>query len=196
MSHYALYDRYRELNRKYDEAEAEKHRSERRESSYNSQRKSKNNQLSSKKTQKKNREKRLDGVKKIIKQLDGSAGMFSNDVPEKITKAAKALDKADSRYKESIRVSGGMPVASLETALYIKSVTADSNSAAALTGYKTEKTRVENLIAGLKKEIVKLEDEIASLKRKINSENDRQRELAARMTKYRNEINDLKRQLF
>ncbi len=144
------------------------------------------------KSQKINFEKRIEDIEKIIKMLEGGSFVF-NDVPEKISKANSKLNNVGESYLKSIKVSDGGSKASFEGAFSIKSVQADSYSAAALQQLKKEKMRVEQEINNMSKKINSLTASIDELNKKINSCNNQQRTLRSNMFSYAYEMNHFKR---
>lgn len=143
-----------------------------------------------------NFEKRLEGIEKIIKMLEGTGGPFSTNVPEAISKAASSIQKADSSYKKSIKMTGGTSVASLENAFSIKSVENDPNSAAALEAYKAEKVNLEQKIANIKSEISTLSDTIDSLNSQISYYDSMQASLKRTMNSCAYEMNHYQKFLY
>lgn len=174
---------------KYEDAANQKRASERLESSYVSQKNSAVSQLNAASSQRVNLEKRLEGVEKIIKMLEGSGGWFTSSVPEAIDKAKSKLKQADSSYRSSIRVIGGTTAASIETAFAIKSVEEDPNSANALSEFKKERTRIEQAITELQSQINNLSSLISSLTSSINACNQTQASLQSAMNSYAYDMN-------
>lgn len=186
-------DAYRYYKSKYADAAEQKRNSERRESSYYSQRNSAKSQIGSLSKQKVNFEKRLKGIEKIIKMLEGNGGLFSANVPEVISKAQKKLSKADESYRGCIKVTGGTATASIENALAIKTVEGDANSAAALQAYKAERTRLQREISNLNTQITNMTSLVDSLNRKISACNSEQYSLQRSMNSYAYDMNHYKR---
>lgn len=180
---------YSYYKHKYEDAANQKRASERLESSYVSQKNSAVSQLSAASSQRVNLEKRLEGVEKIIKMLEGSGGWFTSSVPEAIDKAKSKLKQADSSYRSSIRVIGGTTAASIETAFAIKSVEEDPNSANALSEFKKERTRIEQAITELQSQINNLSSLISSLTSSINACNQTQASLQSAMNSYAYDMN-------
>ena len=162
-------DAYYSARNRYYNAANQKSASERQEQGYISERNSARNQISSINTQRINFEKRLEGIEKIIKMLEGNGGWFTTNVPNTITQANKTLKSADESYRSSIRVTGGAPAASLETTFNVKTVEGDTNSASALDKFKSEKARLEAEIAELKRRLASLNDLVNTLNGKINN---------------------------
>lgn len=180
---------YSYYKHKYEDAANQKRASERLESSYVSQKNSAVSQLNAASSQRVNLEKRLEGVEKIIKMLEGSGGWFTSSVPEAIDKAKSKLKQADSSYRSSIRVIGGTTAASIETAFAIKSVEEDPNSANALSEFKKERIRIEQAITELQSQINNLSSLISSLTSSINACNQTQASLQSAMNSYAYDMN-------
>ena len=180
---------YSYYKHKYEDAANQKRASERLESSYVSQKNSAVSQLNAASSQRVNLEKRLEGVEKIIKMLEGSGGWFTSSVPEAIDKAKSKLKQADSSYRSSIRVIGGTTAASIETAFAIKSVEEDPNSANALSEFKKERTRIEQAITELQSQINNLSSLISSLTSSITACNQTQASLQSAMNSYAYDMN-------
>lgn len=180
---------YSYYKHKYEDAANQNRASERLESSYVSQKNSAVSQLNAASSQRVNLEKRLEGVEKIIKMLEGSGGWFTSSVPEAIDKAKSKLKQADSSYRSSIRVIGGTTAASIETAFAIKSVEEDPNSANALSEFKKERTRIEQAITELQSQINNLSSLISSLTSSINACNQTQASLQSAMNSYAYDMN-------
>lgn len=170
--------------RKYENTAYELRAAERKQQEYNAQKKSAVGRKNSLSEQKLNFEKRVEGLEKIIAMLEGTGGLFAENVPETIRKAQESLAKTDESFRASIRLSGGNPAPSFEDAFETKTVEADAHSAAALLALKTEKNRLQQEIADLNAEISSLSDLIDSLNRKINSCVDHQAELRSRMNNF------------
>lgn len=180
---------YSYFKHKYEDAANQKRASERLESSYVSQKNSAVSQLNAANSQRVNLEKRLEGVEKIIKMLEGSGGWFTSSVPEAIDKAKSKLKQADSSYRSSIRVIGGTTSASIESAFAIKTVEEDPNSANALSEFKKERTRIEQAITELQSQINNLSSLISSLTGSINACNQTQASLQSAMNSYAYDMN-------
>lgn len=170
--------------RKYENAAYELRTAERKQQEYNSQKSSAVSQKNSKLEKKLNFEKRLEGIERIIAMLEGTGGLFVENVPETIRKAQKSLAKTDESFRASIRLSGGNPAPSFEDAFETKTVEADAHTAAALQAFKMEKNRLQQEIADLNAQISSLSDLIDSLNRKINSCIDYQAEMRSRMNNF------------
>lgn len=180
---------YSYFKHKYEDAANQKRASERLESSYVSQKNSAVSQLNAASSQRVNLEKRLEGVEKIIKMLEGSGGWFTSSVPEAIDKAKSKLKQADSSYRSSIRVIGGTTAASIESAFAIKTVEEEPNSANALSEFKKERTRIEQAITELQSQINNLSSLISSLTGSINACNQTQASLQSAMNSYAYDMN-------
>lgn len=154
---------------KYHKAASQRNASIRQEQAYISQKRTATTKMNEFSMQKLNFEKRLEGIILIIKMLEGSGGWRSTNVPNAILKATSTIRKTDSSYKKSIRMTGGMAVASLETAFAVKTVEGDYRSASALQAYKAEKTRLEQSIANLKIQIDSLSNQISVLSKQISA---------------------------
>lgn len=181
-------DYYYYYKNKYYDAASEKRASERLESSLREQRQNASSKISSFKNDKINFERRLEGIKNIIKTLEGNGGWFSTNVPEAIDKANKALDKADSSYAKSIRVSA-IHAASLNTAFHVKSVENDRNSAEALQQYRNERDSLAKKIEDLRQSIAQLNADVEMCSRKIRECSALQSSLRSKMFSYSFEMN-------
>lgn len=160
---------YSYYQNKYYSAASQYNASMRQEQAYISQKSAATTKMSDVSVQKVNFEKRLEGIIKIIKMLEGSGGWFATNVPSTISKASSTIQKTDTSYKHSIRMTGGIAAASLETAFAVKTVEGDFRSASALQAYKEEKTRLEQSIAELKSQIDFLSSKISTLSKQISS---------------------------
>lgn len=178
---------------KYNSAANQKIASQNKENRYISDRKNAVSDKNACISQKINFEKRLEGIEKIIKMLEGNGGWFSADVPEDIEKAQKALSKVDSSFRGCIKMTGGVSAASLEEAFEIKSVESDSNSASALQAFRNEKSRLEQEIENLKKKINELSSLVDSLTKQIRACDAEQRALQASMNSYAYDMNHYKK---
>ena len=187
---------YSYYKNRYSSAASQRNASIRQEQSYSAERSAANSQMSSLSAQKLNFEKRLEGIENIIKMLEGSGGWFSANVPSAIFKAVSSIQKADTSYHQSIRMTGGSAAASLETAFKTKTVEEDNNSASALQGYKAEKARLEQSIAELKAQIAALSSLISSLSSKISECNAVQAALQTTMNASAYEMNHYRRFMY
>ena len=160
---------YEYYQSRYYAAASERNASIRQEQELASQKSAASAMMNDLSTQKLNFEKRLEGIVKIIRMLDGSGGWFSENVPDTISKAMSSIQKTDASYRKSIRMTGGMAAASLESAFRTKTVEADPRSASALQSYRAEKARLEQSIADLKNQIASLSSQISSLSRQISA---------------------------
>lgn len=160
---------YSYYRNKYYNAASQRSVSMKQEQSYISQKNAAATKMKDLSAQKINFEKRLEGIIKIIKMLEGSSGWFSTNVPSAISKATSTILKTDTSYKQCIRMTGGVAAASLETAFSIKTVEGDYRSASALQAYKNEKTRLEQSISDLKSQISSLSNQISILSRQISA---------------------------
>lgn len=181
---------------RYSTAASQRSASIRQEESFVSQRSAASSQMSSLSAQKINFEKRLEGIENIIKMLEGSGGWFATDVPGAISKAVSSIQRADSSYHQSIKMTGGTAAASLETAFKAKTVEEDYRSSSALQGYKTEKARLEQSIADLKAQIASLSSLISSLSSKISACNADQAALQRAMNSSAYEMNHYKKYMY
>lgn len=181
---------------KYCNAANQKYASEKQEQSYVSQKSSASSRMRSLSSEKVNFEKRLNGIVNIIKMLEGNGGWFAVNVPSTISKVSSALSKTDSSYRNSIKMTGGVAAASLESAFKAKSVDSDINSATALQRYKTEKARLEQEIANLNTQITTLTNTISTLTSKINACNATQASLRSSMNSYAYEMNHYKKYMY
>ncbi len=187
---------YSYYKNKYQSAANQKRASEKQEQSYVSQKSSATSQKAALSSQKVSFEKRLSGVENIIKMLEGSGGWFSTNVPNAISKASSSLSKAETSYRNSIKLSGGIAAASLENAFETKTVEGEIHSANALQQYKSEKIRLEQEIANLKTQISTLSNTISTLTSKINSCNATQASLRSSMNSYAYEMNHFKKYMY
>lgn len=176
MEAYAYY------KNKYYSAAKQRNSLMRQEQAYVSQKRMATTKMNDLSTQSINFEKRLEGVIKIIKMLEGSGGWFVTNVPGTISKAASTIQKTDISYKRSIKMAGGIAAASLETAFAVKTVEEDYRAASALQDYKSEKVRLENNIADLKSQIASLSSQISTLSKQINA-------CSAAQSSYKNTMN-------
>lgn len=173
---------YAYYQNKYYTAASQRNVSMRQEQAYLSQKSAVTSKMNDFSVQKLNFEKRLEGIIKIIKMLEGSGGWFTTNVPSAISKATSTIQKTDTSYKRSIRMTGGMAAASLETVFAVKTVEGDYRSASALQAYKSEKTRLEQSIANLNSQIASLSSQISLLNKQISACN-------AAQVSYRNIMN-------
>lgn len=164
-----LLDDYSASKKQYENAAYNWNSQNKKYSEYTSQRKQLNSQLDSIKSANLNFEKRLEGVKKIIGNLDGSGGgFFKVSVPDTISKATKSLEAASDSFKSCIRHSGLLS-ASLRDVFAVKGVPMESHSATALDLYRSEKARLEQAIEENKKQIAAMSDQISALTKQINA---------------------------
>ena len=173
---------YSYYQNKYYNAANQRNASKRQEQEFISQKSAAAAKMNESSSQKLNFEKRLEGIIKIIRMLEGTGGLFSADVPGAISKAASTLQKTDTSYRRSIRMTGGTAAASLESAFAVKTVEGDPRSASALAAYKAEKERLEQNIADLKSQIASLSGQITALSRQISA-------CSAAQVSYKNTMN-------
>lgn len=178
---------------KYNAAANQKRASERQEQAYREEKKNAISRKSELSAQKISFEDRLEGIVKIIAMLEGTGGWFTENVPDSIGKAQRALSKTDSSFRGCIKLTGGGSSASMETAFAMKTVDADQNSASALQAYRTEKNRLEGQLEELRRQIDSLSEQIASLTGKINSCNSEQWSLQSSMNSYAYDMNHYKK---
>lgn len=181
---------------KYSKAASQNQDNEKKEQSYSDQKNSATSQMNTLSSKKFQLEQRLDGIANIIRMLEGGAPSVSKNVPHAISNVSSALKKADISYKSSIRMSGGVAAASLESAFATRTVEGDSRSGSALRQFKAEKTRIEQEIADLKAQIASLSSLISSLKSQINSCIAAQTSLQSAMKSYAYEMNHYKKYMF
>ncbi|MEE0954496.1 MAG: hypothetical protein U0L49_01635 [Eubacterium sp.] len=174
-------EQYTNNKNKYNSAVNSYNASVNQENNLISQKSAAESQLNQCRTDKMNFEQRLEGIVKIIKMLEGSGGWFSTDVPGSITKAEKAVQKADNSYRKSIKLTEGGSTANLADAFHTKSVAEESHSSAALSAYKSEKTKLETDIQNLKTQISNLSGQISSLSSQIRACNSAQSSLKKTM---------------
>ena len=180
---------YSYYKNKYYEAANQKRVAEKQAQTYVTQRNTVTSQMNTLYSQKINFEKRLSGIDGIIKMLEGSGGWFSITVPDTIAKVVSSLNKIDTSYKKSIRMTGGVNAASLENTFDTKSVEGDVCSSTALQQYKAEKARIEQELANLNSQISSLSATISDLTSKINSSYSIQASLQASMNSYAYDMN-------
>lgn len=154
---------YSYYKNQYYNAANQRSASIRQENGYTSQRNAAKSQMNDLSSQKLNFEKRLEGIKRIIKMLEGSGS-----VPSSISKALHTIKKTDESFKSAIKLDSGSG-ASIEESFKIKGVEEDGASAAALQAYKNEKTALEQNIDNLKKQIASLSEQISSLSQQISA---------------------------
>lgn len=157
-------EQYSYNKNRYNDAAERKCISERQEQTYISEKKSANLKIDNLSSQKRSLEKRLEGVEKIIRMLEGTGGLFATNIPDAILKANNELNKADSSYRKSIKMSGGVSSASLEDAFH--SMPVDDTL---IQYYKAEKARIEQKIFDLKSQISALNILVSELNQKIKS---------------------------
>ena len=121
--------------------------------------------------------------------LEGTGGWFSTNVPNAIQTAKNKLKQADNSYRSSIKVTGGIAAASIESAFATKAVEEDANSANALNEFKKERTRLEQAISELNSQINNLAATIANLTSSINACNETQASLQSAMNSYAYDMN-------
>lgn len=154
---------------RYYNAASEYNAARNRAQSLEYQKSASKSQMQSLSTQRVNLEKRLDGVEKIIRCMVGSGGWLATNVPSAISKASKALEKADESFRKSIRLDGGISAARMAERLRVKSVEEDANSSSALSLYRKEKVRIENEINEIRKNLNALSDKVNQLNGQLNS---------------------------
>ena len=184
---------YSYYKNKYYDAANQRNASIRQEQSYISEKNIATTKLKDLSSQKINFEKRLEGIENIIKMLEGSGGWFSTNVPNTISKATSSIQKADTSYRRSIKMSGGVAAASLETAFSIKTVEGDAFSSSALQTYKSEKSKLEQSIANLRSQIASLSSQISVLSQQISACSSTQASLQSIMYSSAYEMNHYKR---
>lgn len=162
---------------KYYYAANQRNQSIKQEEKLAAERRSASSAYNSLSNQKKNLEKRLEALVRIIAMLEGTGGWLSVSVPDVISKALKSVIKADEDHKNSIKLSGGVAAASLVEAFRPKTVEGDADSAAALAAYKSEKSSLENQISDLNTQITNTAATIDALNSKINACNSMQADL-------------------
>ncbi len=187
------YEAYSYYRGKYNNAANQKWESERQEQGYRNEKAAAVNQRGELNSQKVHFEKRLEGVEKIIKMMEGRGGWFAADVPSAISKAQKSLAETDTSFRGSIRLSGGGGGASMETAFKPKSVEADAHSASALAAFRAERDNLEQKIAELRSQIANLDAQITSLNSQIRSCNETQSSLQRSMNSYAYDMNHYKK---
>lgn len=178
---------------KYEDAATQKRASEQQEQSYIAERNTANCQITALSAEKINLEKRVQGIEKIIRMLEGTGNIFSVDVPAAIDRAKKTLSRADDSLRKSMRLSGGGTAASLETAFALKTVEENAHSASALLAFKAEKERLEQAIEEMHAQLANLESLVESLTGKINTCNLSQEALQSSMSSYAYDMNHYKK---
>ncbi len=170
--------------KKYEDAAWNLRAAERDHQEYRSQKSAAVGKRDNLSQQKVNFEKRLEGIERIIAMLEGTGGLFTENVPETIRKAQKSLSKTDESFRSSIRLTGGSAAPSFENAFETKSVEADAHTASALQAFKREKNRLEKEIENLKIQISRLSELIDDLNRKISACVEYQAEMRYRMNSF------------
>ncbi len=160
-------DAYTANKNKYADAASQLRASQRQEDNYRAAQRSAVAQQANLASQKLNFEKRLEGIQKIVKMLEGSGGWFSTNVPEAIADGTRTLRKLDDSYRKSIRCD--TPATSLEAALGVPTVEGDPRSAAALQSYKNEAVRLEQSIQQINSQLASLAAQIATLAKNIQA---------------------------
>ena len=124
-------------------------------------------QISSSRSEKINFEKRLQGIRDIIKMLEGG-GFFSTDVPATIRDANTTLTSTNDSYHKCIRLSEG-GAADMENVFQAQSVPDDQNSGRALEEFKAAARELDAAIKDLERRIANLEGQMGELTKKINA---------------------------
>ena len=181
---------------KYNRAANQKAASEHKERGYISERNAATAKINALNPQKTNLEKRLRGVEEIIKMMEGKGGWFSANVPESIERAKNAVTKTDESFRRSIKLSGGISAACLETAFKTKTVSEDEHTASALSAFIAERNRLEEKLALINKQITDVSSQISSLKRKIDACNAEQASLRSSMNSYLYDMNHYKKHTY
>lgn len=174
----------------YYNAASQREASIRQENRYISERNAAKSQMSDLSSQKLNFEKRLEGIKRIIKMLENSGS-----VPSSISKVVRTVKKTDESFRTAIKFDNGL-VVSIEDAFKTKSVEEDGNSASALQAYKNEKTTLEQNIENLKRQIASLSEQISSLTSQINACNSLQSSLKRTMNSSAYEMNHYRKYMY
>lgn len=184
------FEAYSYYKNQYYNAASQREASIRQENRYISERNVAKNQMSDLSAQKHNLEKRLEGIKRIIKMLEGSGS-----VPSSISKVVRTVKKADESFRMAVKFDNGSAV-SIESAFRIKSVEEDSHSAAALQTYKREKNALEQSIENLKRQIASLSELVSSLTSQINACNSMQASLKRTMNSSAYEMNHYRKYMY
>jgi len=173
-------DEYNYYRRKYQNSYSDYKTCDRKISSFQSQQTYYQNMISNLRNNRLNFEKRLKGLQDIVKKLDSSGGMFSDNVPDKIATAANHLVEIQEAYEKSI-VFGDVSSADISDAFKVKTVTEQINSDNALRHFKRKRDELQTALDDVKKSIAKAEDEIKDLKTQIRALEDTQRQLQSTM---------------
>lgn len=160
-------------NKKLQSLYNELRRSEKKESEYEASKKRASTDLANSRKEKRNLEKRLDGVRKIISMMEGSGGFFSANVPEKIRRANKSSDEAGSNFKGCIRCSG-VQAADVADKFHTQKVNENRNSSSALQEFEREERRLVGAIDEIDRQIRALNDRIGILTTNIRNCNSTQ----------------------
>ena len=181
------YEMYSYYKRKYNNASSQKSTSERKEEEYRTSKSRAESDLKDSKKEKLNLEKRLEGVRKIIAMMEGTGGLLSKNIPDKIQKSNKSSDESGVNFKGCIKCTG---VASADVAQKFHSDKVHENvhSSNALTAFETEERRLVNAIAEIERQINQLNSKIETLKTQINRCNNEQSELKRSMNQYSSEM--------
>lgn len=174
---------YSYYKNQYYNAASQREASIRQGNIYMSERNAAKNQMNNLSSQKVNFEKRLEGIKRIIKMMEGSGS-----VPSSILKMVRTVKKTDESFRTAIKHDSSSAV-SIETAFRTKSVEEDGHSASALQTYKNEKSTLEQNIENLKRQIASLSEQISTLTSQINSCNSLQASLKQTMNSSAYEMN-------
>lgn len=177
-------DNYYYYSRLLNNARNSKRNSEAAEKQYISQRNSKQRSLDSCKSEKNKKEKRLKDVSEIVDILEGSGSWGLANVPNAISESSKTLDKLDSSYRSCIKRTGGRSIANMQQAFAVKSVDGDSDSSAALRGYRNVESQLRSEINELGKSISSLESAISALNKKIRQCDSEQSTLRRKINDY------------
>ena len=181
-------------NKYYDAAEQKK-KSQKQEQIYISEKATVSAKYNSLSDQKVDINKRLKGIIRIIKMLEGTGEVFSENVPFAISKSASVLKKTDESYKSSIKMSG-KSAATLEGVFLVKTVEGDSRTAITLQQLRNERYKLEEQISTLDSQINSLSVTISSLNSKIASCNSTQASLTKTMLISAYEMNHYKKFLY
>ena len=161
-------EEYQRSRNRYQEAAYQKTYWSNQEQELRNQKKYTADVIKSDNSKRVNFEKRLDGIEKIIKILEGD-GVFTSSVPRSITNANQSLQSANHQYLKCIQLSGGSGAANMEDSFKAPTVQGDTNSSQALEAYKNAKIKLEQDIKDLKAQIALLSGQMDDLSRKISN---------------------------
>ncbi len=180
-------DLYREYERKYNNAYYNKKTLERKEEEYTSSKTRAETDLRASRKEKLNLEKRLEGVRRIIEMMEGTGGLLSRNVPDKIQRSNKSSDESGVDYRKCINCTG-IASADIAQKFHSDKVYENPYSSNALTAFKAEEQRLINAIAEIERQISLLDSKIETLKKQIKSCNNEIYNLKKDANYYYNEM--------